>query len=128
MDNALTVIEKTQINEDFRVSTVLFSDRFETRVFSELDELPNDLVKIVTNRLAVLVTLDKIATVTDKGERWEDDYDECDDEYDDYEPEEFISAIAVSSFGFSDADKVHADVVESLRTFTVGRKRIVSYI
>jgi hypothetical protein len=128
MDDALTIIEKTQVNEDFRVSTVLFSNRFETRVFCELDELPDGLVKIITYRIASLITHEKTATSVDTGERFEDDYDEFDEDYDDYEPEEFVSGVAVDSFGFSDANSVHEHVVASVRTFVEGHKRIVSYV
>lgn len=128
MDNALTVVEKTQVNEDFRVSTVLFHNRFETRVFSELDELPNSLVKIITSQIDVLTTLDNTNVTTDKGYRYDDDYDECDVAYDDNEPEEFISGVSIDSFGFMDAGRVHESVVASVRSFVESRKRIVSYI
>lgn len=128
MDNALTVIKKTQVNEDFRVSTVLFSNRFETRVFSELEEIPHAMVKIITSQVDVLTTLDNTNVSTDKGYRYDDDYDECDVEYDDYEPEVFTSGVAVDSFGFADACRVHENVVASVRSFVESRKRIVAYV
>ena len=133
MDNALTVLEKTQVNEDFRVSTVLFSNRFETRVFTELDELPSGLVRRVSDHMARLVTMDKTATTTDKGYRSEDDDDDDYDPYgddDDYETDavEYIAGIAVDSFGFEDAACVHENVVASVRTFVEVHKRIVAYV
>lgn len=126
METALTDPRKTEVNEDFRVSTALFASKLETRVFTDLDEIPRKLVNIITAHVAELTTLDKTFASTDLDYRYDDDYDE--DYDDDYEPEEFVRSVSVESYGFKDANDVHDAVVNAIKLFVGKRKRVVTYI
>lgn len=123
METALKDPRKTEINSDFHVSTALFSSRFETRIFSELDELPTELVNILSRKMSATMTLDIIHVTPETGYHYDDAY--ADD--DDYEGEAYVSGYTVESYGFTDARNVHDAVVEAVKVFVTTHTRTVTY-
>ncbi len=117
MEQALKDPRKTDINADFHVSTALFSSRFETRVFTSSDDVPITLVEALTEH--TYETLEKVFVESDARYSYEDDNDGKPVGY---------SGIAVESYGFSDADTVHSDVVKIVRQFLATHTRTVTYV
>lgn len=138
METALTDPRKTVVNEDFSVSTALFAARLETRLFCKLEEIPAELVKLITDAVNACTMLDRKYLATDTGYRYEDeseDHDDyscgcgCDDGYDDDpEPETYVSGLYVETYGFADAEDIHEAMSKAVNTFLMGRKRTVSYV
>lgn len=139
METALTDPKKTEINEDFSVSTALFAARLETRLFSRMTEheVPAELVKLITDAVNACTMLDRKYLATDTGYRYpeesDDDYTPCDcgcDEgyEDDSDPETYVSGIYVETYGFADAEDIHDAMVKAVREFVSTRKRTVSYV
>lgn len=133
METALTDSRKTEVNEDFRVSTALFAARLETRLFSKLDEIPAELVKLITEAVNACTMLDRKFLNTDTGYRYddEDETDYCDcgcgEEYG-ADPEPYVCGIYVDTYGFADAEDIHDAMVSAVRQFVTGKKRTVSYV
>lgn len=136
MESALKNHRETKINEDFSVSTALFSARLETRLFSKLDEIPEELVKLITDAEASVTTLDVTFVSTDTATRdveYDDDYPYCacgcDSDYDPYDDaEKYVTGLAVDSFGFKDANTLHDVIVSTVQGYVSARKRTVSYL
>lgn len=119
METALTDPRKTEVNEDFRVSTALFSTRFETRIFSETDYLPGVLVKRLSENIKALPLLDSHYETEETGERYDDnsqEYVDC------------VSGYAVETYAFKDANDVHDVIVTTLQGFVRDYKRVVKYV
>ncbi len=119
METALTDPRKTEINEDFRVSTALFRTHFETRVFSTTDYIPAALVKRLEENVKALTLLDKHFPSEDTGERYDDvsqDYEEC------------VTGYAVETYGFSDANATHDVIVATIQGFVRDYTRVVKYV
>ena len=138
METALTDPRKTEVNEDFSVSTALFANRLETRLFSRMTdhEIPAELVKLITETVNARTMLDRKFLATDTGYRYpdnDDDYDPYEYDDDDYEdtssdPETYVSGIYVDTYGFADAEDIHDAMVKAVREFVSTRKRTVSYV
>lgn len=138
METALTNYHETTVNEDFEVSTALFSARLETRLFSKIDEVPEELVKIITDAVESLTVLDVKYLTTDTAVRITDDeHDDddyscgcgCDEDYDPYDDaEKYVTGLAVETYAFKDASKVHDVLVSTVRAYVGARKRTVSYV
>lgn len=140
METALTDPRKTEINADFHVSTALFSSHFETRLFSKIDEVPEELVKLITDAVDSLSLLDGRFLTTDTNTRYaetsedEEDYAcacGCDaGDYDSYEDEgeTYVTGLAVESYAFKDANALHDVVTSTVRDYVSTRKRTVSYV
>lgn len=136
MESALKNHRETKINEDFEVSTALFSARFETRLFSKIDEIPEELVKLITDAVDSATVLDTKYLTTDTATRdveYDDDYPYCacgcDSDYDPYDDaEKYVTGLAVDSYGFKDANTFHDVIVSTVEAYVKGRKRTVSYV
>lgn len=138
MESALTEPRKTDINADFHVSTALFSGRLETRLFSKIDELPEELVKLIREAVDSTTFLDSRFFTTDTAVRvTEDEHDDyscgcgCDEDYDAYEDDEeetYVTGLAVETFAFKDAGTAHDVIVSVVKEYVGKRKRVVSYI
>lgn len=136
METALKDPRKTEINADFHVSTALFSSRFETRLFSKIDEIPGELVKLITDAVDSATVLDVKYLTTDTATREVEDADDypycacgCDSDYDPYDDAEtYVTGLAVESYGFKDADTLHDVIASTVREYVGTRKRTVSYI
>jgi hypothetical protein len=116
METALTDPRKTEVNADFHVSTALFASRFETRVFTTNDDVPTALVTAIMEQ--TYETLEKVFASSDARYCYDDDNDGS--------PVGF-TGVAVESYGFSDADTVHSDVVKLVRQFLATHTRTVVY-
>lgn len=135
METALTDPRKTEVNEDFRVSTALFAAKLETRLFSSMTdhEIPKELVTLITDAVNACTMLDRKYLATDTGYRYddEDETDYCDcgcgEEYG-ADPETYVSGIYVETYGFADAEDIHDAMVKAVQTFVSTRKRTVSYV
>lgn len=136
MESALTNYRETKINEDFEVSTALFSARLETRLFSKIDEIPEELVKLITDAVESTEVLDVKYFSRDTATRYNEDEDEddyrcacgCDDDYDYEDAETYTTGLAVDSYGFKDAATLHDVLVSTVQAYINGRKRTVSYV
>ncbi len=136
MDSALKNHRETKINEDFEVSTALFPARFETRLFSRLDEIPEELVKLITDAVESATVLDSKSLYKDTATRYVEDDDDypycacgCDSDYDPSEDaEKYVTGLAVDSFGFRDANTLHDVLVSVVKEYVSARKRTVSYV
>lgn len=136
METALKTHRETKINEDFEVSTALFSARLETRLFSKIDELPEELVKLITDAVESATVLDVKYLAKDTATRYVDDDDDypycacgCDSDYDPAEDAEtYVTGVAVDSFGFKDANTLHDVIVSVIEGYVSNRKRTVSYV
>lgn len=121
METALTDPRKTEVNEDFTVSTALFASRLETRIFAETDYFPAILLKRLEENITDLAPLlvDSHFVETDNAERYNDDtqeYDEC------------VSGYAVESYAFKDARQIHDVVVATIQGFVRDFTRVVKYV
>ncbi len=136
METALNNHRETKINEDFEVSTALFSARLETRLFSKIDEIPEELVKLITDAVESATVLDAKYLAKDTATRYAEDDDDypycacgCDSDYDPTEDAEtYVTGLAVDSFGFKDANTLHDVIVSVVKEYVSARKRTVSYI
>ena len=136
MEQALNNYRVTKINEDFEVSTSLFSARLETRLFSKIDELPAELVKIVNDAVESTMVLDAKYLTTDTAKRVVEDADDypycacgCDSDYDPYDDAEtYITGLMVESYSFKDAGTLHEVLVSAVQEYVGKRKRTVSYV
>lgn len=138
MESALTDPRKTEINEDFHVSTALFSARLETRLFSKIDEIPAELVKLITDAVNACIMLDRKFLALDTGYRYSDESEDdseyacdcgCDEGYeDDSEPESYVSGISVETYGFADSQDIHEAMSKAVSEYITGRKRTVTYV
>lgn len=127
METALTDPRKTEVNEDFRVSTALFAARLETRLFSKIDEVPAELVKLITEAVNACTMLDRKFLGTDTGYRSDEtEYDDYDDY--EYDPTPYVCGIYVDTYGFADSEDIHEAMVSAVRKFVTSRKRTVSYV
>lgn len=136
METALTNYRESKINEDFEVSTALFSARLETRLFSDLDEIPDALVKLITDAVESVTVLDVKHLSTDTATRYVDDEDDypycacgCDSDYDPSEDaEKYVTGLSVDTYAFKDALMVHDVIASTVREYVSARKRTVSYL
>lgn len=137
METALKDPRKTEINSDFHVSTALFASRFETRLFSTIDEVPAELVTLITQATDMVKVLDTKCMTTDTNTRYEegegDDYPYCacgcDSEYDPYEDAEtYVTGLSIETYAFKDSNTVHDMLVAVVQEYVNTRKRTVSYV
>lgn len=119
METALTEPRKTEVNDDFTVSTALFASRLETRVFSSFDEIPGTLVKLITEAVEALTLLDSHYVEDDESERYSEDAGE------------YVSTVtgySVETYAFADARSVHDAVSATIDRFVNTHTRTVRYV